>query len=476
MFNLMAWSILAVLACGPIVAADDTCQPVIVTVTDQPVAPAAGCRIAAATPPAGCCRVVAFVVGDEDEPRVVGKKVFRLGDEDQEKVEVFADDPERPCIGVTVTPIPEPLAAHIGREGLMIANVVKDSPADHAGLKQYDVVVSFGDRAIAGMDDLLEAVRKAGAGNSVEMVVIRSGEKKKLSITPVRRKELDEWSYKYEPAEPEVDVFKDYFGHRLKIGPRGFGFVWPQGRLRLPDDVKKWLEEMREFEWEEDWPHGRCLPFGFDIEVGTPKAWELWIGDDEDIDAEIEVRIKIREDDQTLIIERDKDGTITVEREDAEGQRSSTTYKNEDELREHDPEAYATYQRLGPARGLRVFWATPDLKDLRSRQGKFELELRRQLRKARQQLDEAVEQAREATRKLRLRLHAIEEEDDDEPSPAGDTEKTVVIFVDDDGRITLEIEEDGASKKYVFDSREQFKRSEPELYERFAEQLEEAGR
>ena len=68
-------------------------------------------------------------------------------------------DPTRPVIGVRCTPIPAPLAAHLERDGLMIANISEGSPADEAGLKRYDVVVSFGGRGIVEMDDLLEAIR-----------------------------------------------------------------------------------------------------------------------------------------------------------------------------------------------------------------------------------------------------------------------------------------------------------------------------
>lgn len=469
MFNLMFLTFYLVafpcIAAGP---AEDGCKQVVVTIggDDEPMLLQSR-------------QGAVVLIGDEDDQKSGKKIILRSGDASVKPTIIWqsADEPARAWIGVTVTPVPEPLAAHLERGGLMIANVVKDSPADQAGIQPYDVVISFGGQAVEEMDDLLGAIRETGAGNTAEVVIIRGGKKKSLTVTPVKRGEMGEWSYKYEQAEPEVDVLKDYFGHRFKIGPKGFGFVWPQGRMELPDDVKNWLEEMPDFDWkelQEDSPRVWSFPFDFDIEVGEPKAWKFWMGEKEDADVEVEIRIKISEDGETVIIERDRDGTISVERENAEGKRSSAVYENEDELQEDDPEAYATYRRYGSVHRPQMFYVSPDLKDLGPRQRQFQIELRHQLKKAREQVDEAMEQVREARKQIQLRLRSAGEEGDDEDVDVETQSAAVMIFIDDEGHITVEIEEDGVSKKYEFNSREEFQQIEPKLYKRFKKHLDAA--
>ena len=178
-----------------------------------------------------------------------------IGDDEGNKkcdVRVVRQAPEV-WIGVRVTPIPEALASHLKCSGLMIANVAEDSPADHVGVQRYDVVTSFAGNAIEDMDDLLEAIRQTGPENTVEMVVIRGGKEQALTITPTKRADPSTLSYKYEePEAPEVDQLKKYFGHRFKIGPQGMGIVLPHGRMHLPEDIEKMLEDVPDVDWE-DW-------------------------------------------------------------------------------------------------------------------------------------------------------------------------------------------------------------------------------
>lgn len=441
-------------------AAPDVCRPLNIKTVGDSVTNAV--RLASG---------LAFVVGEDDQK--AGRKiVLRSG---APKLEVW--------IGVRVTPVPEPLASHLKRGGLMIANVAEDSPADRAGVERYDIVVSFAGSAIENMDDLLAAIRDTGAANTAELVVIRGGKKKTLTITPAERGDASALSFKYEePEAAEVDQFKKYFGGRLRVGPGGMGFFMPYGRMdRLPDDVKELLEDVphidwqewsdRWEEWSEKWKKFRHMPFDVHIDIDSDDwgAWS-WFPDLEDADLKAEIRIRVEEDGETITIERAEDGTITVERDSADGDRSSDTYEDVEQLRKEDPKAYKTYRRFLVLRSPRALIVSPDLKDLGARQREFQIELKAQLDKAREQVQEAMKQARKARKEVEIRMRNIRGADDIDVRARSET---VMLFVDDDGRITLEIDDDGVSRRYEFDSREDFKSSEPELYERFKKHLDE---
>lgn len=69
------------------------------------------------------------------------------------------------------------------RDGALIQDVVKESPADSAGFKEDDIIVEFGGRTIYDSDDLVKAVGRAESGSKVSATVVRDGQKKTLQVT-----------------------------------------------------------------------------------------------------------------------------------------------------------------------------------------------------------------------------------------------------------------------------------------------------
>ncbi len=376
----------------------------------------------------------------------------------EDEQEITLDDLEqipKVWIGVRVCTVPEALAAHVKRGTLMLVNIAENSPAERAGLDRYDIVLSFNDREIEDMEDLLEAIRENGADQAGKVVVIQGGEDKTLTVTPVHRDLAVVPTFKYEEQEvAEVDPLKKYFGHRLKLGPDGNIRFMPQGRLdRLPDDIKSLLDAVPDFEQHLD----SDLP-----------NFEFFI-DAKEVDESSRMTITITEDGKSLTIKRAEDGKFTVERQDADGKRTFKSYDDLDEFREGDPNAYGIYRKSTPHRGFSTIILPPDLKDLGTQQRKFQLELKTQLDKARQQVDEAPENAREARRRIEIRRHKSTPDNEDDTATHS---KTVMLAIDN-GHITLAITEDGVTREYKFDSREAFQKSEPELYERYQSYLDE---
>ena len=61
-------------------------------------------------------------------------------------------------------------------EGVVVANVEKDGPADQAGIKEGDIITKFDGRTITSMTQLQDTLQYYAAGETVDMVVERSAD------------------------------------------------------------------------------------------------------------------------------------------------------------------------------------------------------------------------------------------------------------------------------------------------------------
>jgi S1-C subfamily serine protease len=68
-------------------------------------------------------------------------------------------------------------------EGVIVASVVPDGPADRGGLEEGDVIVELGGRPIAHMPDLVLALRSRSPGDHVDTTVVRGGGTTTLEVT-----------------------------------------------------------------------------------------------------------------------------------------------------------------------------------------------------------------------------------------------------------------------------------------------------
>lgn len=98
----------------------------------------------------------------------------------------------RGWLGVSVQSITPEIAASMGLKdvsGALVTDVISGSPADIAGIKRGDVIVSFNGKEVKKMLDLPRIVAETPVGKSVEIKIIRDGKEHVLSATISEQKE-----------------------------------------------------------------------------------------------------------------------------------------------------------------------------------------------------------------------------------------------------------------------------------------------
>jgi len=98
----------------------------------------------------------------------------------------------RGWIGVAIQAVTPDLAQSFGLEGekgALVSEVVKDGPADKAGLKAGDIILEFDGKMIHEMNELPRLVAATPVGKKVEIKLLRDGKEVKVSVTVARLKE-----------------------------------------------------------------------------------------------------------------------------------------------------------------------------------------------------------------------------------------------------------------------------------------------
>jgi S1-C subfamily serine protease len=97
---------------------------------------------------------------------------------------------QRPWLGVAGYDVDRRVASYYGissRQGVFLAEVSAKSPAEIAGLQVGDVITSLGGRPLAGVADLVDALRERAIGDSVEIEAERLGQRIRIKATLASR-------------------------------------------------------------------------------------------------------------------------------------------------------------------------------------------------------------------------------------------------------------------------------------------------
>ncbi len=88
-----------------------------------------------------------------------------------------------PYIGVSINNVSENLSAYGIPQGANVVEVVEDSPADEAGLKENDVITEANGVPIRESGDLVKFVKACQAGDEIEFEVFRQGKTETVKLT-----------------------------------------------------------------------------------------------------------------------------------------------------------------------------------------------------------------------------------------------------------------------------------------------------
>ena len=100
----------------------------------------------------------------------------------------------RGWLGVRIQSVTDELAESFGLDkarGALVAEVTDGGPAEQAGIRVGDVIVSFNDEDVPEMRDLPRIVAETQVGKKVEVVVWRDGRKKEFDVTLGRLEDFE---------------------------------------------------------------------------------------------------------------------------------------------------------------------------------------------------------------------------------------------------------------------------------------------
>lgn len=127
---------------------------------------------------------------------------------------------ERGFLGVRMQDITEEIAKHFdveAKEGIVIVEVVPDSPAQAAGLELGDVIVSFNGKTVRNGAELRNKTGFSKVGSKVTLGVVRNGEKLDITVTLGQRPD-DDVASNDSPAPVDTSKTEEVLGlHVLEI-------------------------------------------------------------------------------------------------------------------------------------------------------------------------------------------------------------------------------------------------------------------
>ena len=153
-------------------------------------------------------------------------------------------------LGVQIQDLSEQLSDYFkvkDGNGVLVSEVVEDSPADKAGLKAGDIITKVDDANIENAGDLTATIRDYEPDTKVSVSVVRNGKEKKLEAT------LGEVEQNYFHKLGDWGEMGDKHKMLLKMHPKGLedfefhGFPFDKEEFQEQmDEMREELSEMKE--------------------------------------------------------------------------------------------------------------------------------------------------------------------------------------------------------------------------------------
>ncbi|TDU81078.1 PDZ domain-containing protein [Prosthecobacter fusiformis] len=161
-------------------------------------------------------------------------------------------------IGVLTANVPRELRAHFGLSegfGLLVQEVMPDTPAQAAGIQDDDILIRFEDQKLVNMEQLQTLVRSKKKDDLVSMTLISAGVEKQVTVR------IEERMMPVESRDPRDDYFQPFYrGDRNRPDMND-----------MRDSLERYQKQMREYqERMRDWRR--------EDNNGTPPTSPLWDG------------------------------------------------------------------------------------------------------------------------------------------------------------------------------------------------------
>ncbi|MBN1845422.1 MAG: PDZ domain-containing protein [Sedimentisphaerales bacterium] len=159
-----------------------------------------------------------------------------------------ASESQRPYIGVRLDPNPLPnlLRKHLRLtedQGLLIYNILLDSPADKAGLEPDDIIIAFQGKPVGQYDEFVDRIRQAGVNANVKLEIIHEGERRTIDLTLESYRQTGEWKYPFrEPESTAPRVARRIF--RMNPGDPGWQAIPFEN---LPKDLHRYFQRQETY-------------------------------------------------------------------------------------------------------------------------------------------------------------------------------------------------------------------------------------
>ena len=128
------------------------------------------------------------------------------------------------------------------KRGVLIRDVVEDSPADEAGIKQEDVIIIFDGKKVRDSSHLTRLIRDSSPGEKVKLKILRDDKEKTITVILGKRPK-DEFFYEYE--------FEPLLREGKRIKPYTYSFCLFSGS-RIGVKVQDLTEQLGDYFGVED--------------------------------------------------------------------------------------------------------------------------------------------------------------------------------------------------------------------------------
>jgi len=310
-----------------------------------------------------------------------------------------AEGEQRGWLGVSISEVPEALAAQmdVPESGVLIVNVLKDSPAERAGIEVHDIVLSLDGQAVDHETmTLAELIGSRKPGDKVNVALLRQGQKKNVSIELGSRPSSDNMVWKFDiTPHTKVEERVRTRGKIMGKGPGGQWFIKDLGEL---ENLKNLGDQFKVMV-----PHSGSQSTKVFVD-GNRKTFNLNVNDDG----------------SSININQDDDGEITVTRIDASGNTTEATYENEDQLKAADAEAYEMLSGTGKGAFFQMHLdALGQHGDVTVELGEWQEKLQEGLKEAHEAMQNAHVEMEKVHREMAEKLHGAQPSHDGRSEPQG---------------------------------------------------------